>query len=502
MVPGFARSGGEAREAPGHSANTETMKWMLSGLLLAAALLAWQCTPKAGKKTQSDEVGSAQPAPQKQEAENLSPCPRFADAPNPDGALENYVLYRDFLKAGDWEQAYSYWQNVYEVAPAADGRRNTVLADGIRFMEYFFAQSEGRDSSYVDRIFELYDQIDKCYPEGGYVAARKAFDLYYKYPGRATRMATYRLFKKALDTDGLDAPDFALNPLASLLVELYFDDEIPMAEAQKYQQQVRDILAKGLAECEEGVDCERWRIVDEYAPDRLQAFESVEGFYDCEYYMDKYYPEFLADSTDCDNVRTVYSRLSWGGCPKDDPRFARLIRLGNENCAPAGSLPAKQAYECLKQADYDCAITSFEKAAAETDDLEKKGKYLLLIAKIYQAHKINFPRSRAYALQAAEARPGWGEPYIHIGRLYASSGPLCGPGRGWDSQVVVWPALDMWTKAKSIDPSVAAEANKWIRQYSQYMPKKEDVFQRLKKVGESYFVGCWIQRSTVIRTAD
>ncbi len=471
-------------------------------LLLIAASGVWQhCTPKTGEKTQAEEVSQTQPSQPVQE-ENLSPCPKFSDAPNPDEALENYVLYRDFIKAGEWDKAYAYWQKVYPVAPAADGKRNTVLADGIRFMEHFYAQSGGQDDSYVDRIFELYDQIDRCYPEGGYIAARKAFDLYYKYPDRASQMEKYQLFKKALDTDGLDAPDFALNPFTSLLVELYFEDKIPMAEARTYQQQVRDILAKGLAECESGVDCERWKIVEEYAPNRLQAFESVKGFYDCDYYMERYYPEFLADSADCDNVRTVYSRLTWGQCPKDDPRFARLVRIGNENCAPAGSRLAREAYECLKQADYDCAIARFEEAAAETDDPEKKGNYLLLVAKIYQAHKINFPRSREFALQAAEARPDWGEPYIHIGRLYASSGPLCGPGRGWDSQVVVWPALDMWNKAKSIDPSVAAEANKWIGQYSQYMPKKEDVFQRLKKVGESYFVGCWIQRSTHIRTAD
>lgn len=95
-----------------------------------------------------------------------------------------------------------------------------------------------------------------------------------------------------------------------------------------------------------------------------------------------------------------------------------------------------------------------------------------------------------------------GEPYILIGRLYASSGPLCGPGRGWDSQIVVWPALDMWSKAKRIDPSVAAEANKWIGRYRQYMPKKEDVFIRNLKVGASFRVGCWIQETTTIRTAD
>ena len=164
--------------------------------------------------------------------------------------------------------------------------------------------------------------------------------------------------------------------------------------------------------------------------------------------------------------------------------------------------PAKIAYNCLKEADYQCAIDGFIEAANNTDDTEKKGQYLLIVAKIYQAHLRNFSKSRQFALDAAEVRPNWGEPYLHIGRLYASSGPLCGPGRGWDSQIVVWPAIDMWNKAKQVDPEAAAEANKWIGQYAQYMPKKEDVFIRNLKAGDSFFVPCWIQRSTRIRTAD
>ncbi|MDX1666687.1 MAG: hypothetical protein R3350_05645, partial [Saprospiraceae bacterium] len=362
------------------------------------------------------------------------------------------------------------------------------------------AENKAQQEAYKDRIFELYDEIDQCYPQGGYIQARKAFDLYYKYPERADTMEIYRMFKNAIDTDGLDTPDFVLNPFTSLLVKLYFEDRIDMVEAQKYQKTIRAILEKGLEDCQ-GVGCERWGIVQSYTPSRLEAFETVKGFYDCEYYIDKYYQEFEAAPNDCEVVRMVYSRLNWGECQKMDERFARLIEVGNTNCAPEPG-PAEVAYDCYKNADYDCAIEAYEKAAAEAEEAGKKGRYLMTMAKIYQTHLKNFPRSRQYALQAAEARPNWGEPYIHIGRLYASSGPLCGPGRGWDSQIVVWPAIDMWNKAKQVDPEFAAEANRFIRQYRQYMPNNEDLHMRNKKEGESFYVGCWIQETTRIRTSD
>ncbi|MDX1665948.1 MAG: hypothetical protein R3350_01910, partial [Saprospiraceae bacterium] len=143
-------------------------------ILLFTALFLIDCTPKTTEQAQNtkaeNEPVRAEPTP---EEEGLSPCPKFRDAPDPDKATTNYVLYRDFLKAREWDQAFNYWQKVYEVAPAADGQRNTVYADGIRFYERFLREAENKaqQEAYKDRIFELYDEIDQCYPQGGYIQA-------------------------------------------------------------------------------------------------------------------------------------------------------------------------------------------------------------------------------------------------------------------------------------------------------------------------------------------
>ena len=108
-------------------------------------------------------------------------------------------------------------------------------------------------------------------------------------------------------------------------------------------------------------------------------------------------------------------------------------------------------------------------------------------------------KARTYALKAAELNPGWGKPYIFIGELYASSGPLCGSGRGWNSQVVTWAATDVWQKAKDIDPSVAAEADKNINNYAQYYPMKNEGFMKGIMQGQSYKIGCWIGTTTKAR---
>lgn len=467
---------------------------------LISLMLLSACTPKTTE--QAAQIEAPAPPPPPKAEEKLSPCAKFQDAPVPEEASDNYVLYRDFLRINDWERSFQLWKKVYAVAPAADGLRNTVYSDGIRFYEYFISQTQDSllKETYIDTIYSIYDEIDRCYPQGGYIAGLKAFDLYYKYPHRSTPEATYALFVESIEMDGINAQDFVLNPFTALLTDLYEAGKISKEEAFKHQTTIRQVIDKGLRECK-GTACDRWNIIAGYAPVRLQYFETVEGFYPCEYYMERYYPEFLENQEDCDVVRAVYSRLKWGGCPESDEKFRELIRIGNQNCRPEPG-PAEMAYILLKEAKYSESIAAFEKAIGEESDLAKKANYALTIAKIYNAHLRNFPRARQWALRAADIRGGWGEPYLLIGRLYASSGPLCGPGTGWDSQVVTWVAIDMWVKAKTVDPSATAEANKWINQYSRYMPNREEVFLRNRKAGERFFVPCWIQEWTTIRTSD
>ena len=181
----------------------------------------------------------------------------------------------------------------------------------------------------------------------------------------------------------------SLIPFTSLLVNLYFDDKIAMEEAQKYASLIKELVAKGVEDCE-GVMCDRWAIIESYAPVRLEAFETVKGFYDCDYYINKFYAEFENNQEDCDIIRMVYSRMKWGGCDEASELFKKLIRTGNENCVEEG--PLVKAYDALRNGEYDTAIELFEAAADEVEDVEKKGLYLLTAAKIYYSHKRNFPK--------------------------------------------------------------------------------------------------------------
>jgi hypothetical protein len=112
----------------------------------------------------------------------------------------------------------------------------------------------------------------------------------------------------------------------------------------------------------------------------------------------------------------------------------------------------------------------------------------------------NFSSARNYCRITSKFLPNWGDPYILVGTMYASSGPRCSAnGTGFDAQICVWPAIDEWSRAKSIDPSVTDEANRLIGKYSIFMPTKTELAQRGLAEGQAYTIPCWIQVSTIIR---
>ncbi len=464
------------------------------GLLLLVALLS-ACTPKVTEQisdetpTVSDDVDSR--------------CFKFTDAPNSQSIIEYHVLYRDLIRTNDFDGAFPYWKRAYEAAPAADGRRDFHFSDGIRI--YNHKRKNTTDSvliaSYMDTVEQIYDHWLYCSNDEGYILANKGFNHYFEFRDYYDDPEIFEILERSVELKGMEVPYYVINPFTDLVVRGLEEGYITEAEAQKYATFINDRVQAGIAS---GKDLEAWEVINQYAPVRLEVFEGIEGFFDCQYYVDKYFPIFQENADDCEVINDVYGKLRWAKCETANEALAAIIKVRAEkNCeedlAPALT-QSGQAIKDLKEGRFREAVKGFESLYASDTDLDRKAEYALLIAKIYYGQLKDFPLSRTWALRAASHRSKWGEPYMVIGKLYASSGPLCGPGVGFDSQIVTWPAIDKWNYAKSIDPSVTAEANKLINTYTQYMPSREDIFFRSLKENDSFRVGCWIQENTTIRT--
>lgn len=480
-------------------------KKIFSLITLALLALVIACTPKTTEQAKTEEPEEVKKPPVVQQ-EGLSECKKFSDNPNSNDAETAHVLYRDFLKQKDYDQAFKYWKTAYAMAPAADGMRDYHFLDGVKLYENMLSKEtdDTKKGEYIDTILAFYDEAASCYPKKATMyQGLKAFKLYYNYRDRTDDMEIYNQFKNIIDTDGKKTADFVVNPFTATMMELFVAQKITQAEVKKYASKINEIVAYGTTNCKAGKECDRWDIVKGYAPVRLEELEGVEGFYDCDYYKAKYLPEYEANPSDCEMVSMAYGRLKWGKCPEVDAALQKL-KPEIDRCFPpvvtSTGTPKPTCASKVREGDYTGALTCYEDKASASSDNNKKAAYYLMMAKIYYGQLKKYSKARTYAQKAADARPGWGEPHILIGKLYASSGPLCGPGRGFDSQVVTWVAIDEWNKAKR-DPEFASEANRLIGKYAQYMPSKEDIFQRSISEGSTYKVGCWIQRSTKVRVA-
>lgn len=473
-----------------------------NSFFLFAVLFFSNCAPQPVSQSSEDESANGVEKEEELVGEGnpLDPCPTFSTASRGDEALTAFVLSRDFLKSEDYDEAFKHWKKAYEIAPAADGQRWTIFSDGIQLYEHFLEDEEDPNlrEEYILTILRLYEEIGICYPDQeAYSAGRKAFDLYYKYSEYAEPIEIFELFREAVEYYNRDeVPAFVINPYTDLLVKLVKNEEIEVEVARDYATAILEII-----ELNADPEDPSWNIVGNYTPGRLMDLESIENFFSCDYYHDTYFHLYLENPEDCETIQLALGKLQWGNCPEDMEAIVELRGAIEEHCAlpvTATSL-VREAYEALRAGRFREAISKFSDAIQEEEDRAKKADYALIIGKIYYSHLRDFPRARDFAERASSLRPNWGAPHILIGKLYASSGPLCGPGTGWDSQVVTWVAIDEWEKAKRLDSSVASEANQLISSYNKYMPTREDLHQRLISPGDSYFVPCWIQRSTTVR---
>ena len=435
-----------------------------------------------------------------------SDCAKFDDLgeAKSDEISDNYTIYRDRINAKNFQKAYPLWKSVYQSAPKTNGRIDYVFRDGIKIYTAFHKATTDTilQDKYVDTMMMIYEKAVICFPEKkAYYYSKEGVDMFYKYKGKMSKEDIYFRLKTAAELDGNETRVSTIIPLSSLNFSLNEDEKISKEDSRKTLENINSIVQMNFENCKDEKTCNAWAQVEQYTLELSQRFENKKGFYSCNFFIEKYYAAFEASPDDCAKIEELYRKFKSADCSVDNPKMVKLIDTFKENCMkPTADPDLACGRENLDNDRFKDAIDCYDRYISKTSDMEAKANFSLRVAKIYYLYLRNFTKARTYAKQAADYKSNWGEPYLLIGKLYASSGSLCGPGTGFDSQVVTWAAIDKFIEAKRIDPSAANEADKLINIYSKYMPSKEDVFSRPKvKEGENYQVKCWIQETTRVR---
>ncbi len=435
----------------------------------------------------------------------LSPSP-----PKKSEGLEAHSLYRDAVKAKNFDEAYPYWKTAYEIAPAANGKNHLHFSDGRKIHRHFFDKEtdEAKKKEHVDIILNLYDGQVQCYGEKGqdvFLKGRKGYDMYYyftKYIGDAPYQQVHDVLKEAVDKGGNGIEDIVLVPYAGAVVQLFANEKISKKDARAVYTQLNAIADHNIAN--------NAQVAERFKASKTsmnEAFAQIEyHIFDCDYFKNKLKPEYEANPENPEFLKSAIETLKRQGCEDTDPflnelegKWAKYAAAENakRQAEFEANNPGVMAKKLYDQGDYSGAINKYKEALAQESDPSKQAGYHFSIASIQGRKLKQYNAARSSAKTAASLRPGWGNPHMLIADLYASSASKCGDD--WNQRLAVLAAIEMYGKAKSIDPSVADEANKKIGRYLGARPDKQEGFMRGVKEGQSAKVGCWIGETVTVK---
>ncbi len=449
----------------------------------------------------------------------LGQCETWNNSSQKDEAENAHTNYRSALKMNDFELAFQEWQKAYEIAPAADGKRDFHYMDGIKIYKEQLKNTsdEAQRQEIIGKILGLYDQAVHCYESGaieiancqgdcqtqkaGQVLGRKGFDMFYEF--NSPYPENLEAFKACLDKSNNDVEYIVFEPTANILVYQFQNDQISAEE-------VREIHAQLVAAADYGIEnSDQYKAYYESSKSRMMAkFSEIESdVFDCDYFKSKLVPQYEEKPDDPDVVKYVYNKLIQEGCPKEDPFLVKLQSSYEQYAAEENARlqaefeannPGVLANRLYREGDFENAIVKYKEALEKEEDQDKRAQYYFNIASIEFRKLGELQSARNNAVKAAELREGWGQPYLLVGDIYADAAKSCG-GDAWGQRIVILAALDKYLYARSIDESVATEANRKIGIYNANRPSKDDAFMRGHKEGDVLNTGCWIGEQTKLR---
>ncbi|MCP4443243.1 MAG: hypothetical protein GY810_30435 [Aureispira sp.] len=448
----------------------------------------------------------------------------------PDGptkAVEQHVIYRDLFKAKQYDQAFPIWEKLFETVQSpqkfeklpATPRRH--FKDGIKMYQEFMKADKTKAEEMLPKMIKLYDQMAEC---TGEKSSDRAYQAYYMQRFKADVEETVKVIEKAIELGKNQTPDMVFTSYASLSIYLFknkkegFDDE----KMRLIYKTLKDIATDNIEKKTKNADKykAKWEKVEKMFNDQGVS----DKIFGCDYYVEKWKPEFEKAKDNMEQNKEILTLIK-KKCGKDNDFYKAVdavyapykraqdsleaVRNFGALCnRKKGAFREKQAKSAATEEEKTAlkkeAFEWYEKAVEEATTPEEcamtgdeKGELAYRIAYNYYK-KGSYGTARSWCRKAASLKSNWGEPYLLVGLMYAGSGKRCGPGTGWDSQVVVWAAMDEWNKAKKYADS-KAKASQYLSKYRKYIPTKGDAFQRGVKEGSSYKIGCWIGVTTTAR---
>ena len=411
---------------------------------------------------------------------------------NADECVKYLSYYTEYYKQKNYDDATPNWRTAYKLCPPSCSQK--LLVDGSTLVEKLIAKNAKNPvvvQGLVDTLLILQDQRAEFFPKyaetalnnkGLYAAKyikndpKRVYDIYegvIAANGDATKASVvFNDFKAAVDLygEGKLGTEDVLNLYTRNLGML--DKIVPSSDLEK--KQVADFrtnienlfISSKVATCE----------------DLLKLFE----------------PRYAESPDDLALAKNIVKMLSLAEDCSDNELFLKAVTTmySQEPSADA----AYYLYKLHSSRGNVADAVKYLNEAIDRDDSDTKTD----AGYLYELAMYNIKQGRfASAYEAARKVPAMdeslaGKAYLLIGTIWGST--TCG-GDEIARRAPYWVACDFMSKAKSADPSLTDDANRYISQYSRYFPQAADAFMYGLTNGQSYTVVCGgMSASTTVRT--
>ena len=407
----------------------------------------------------------------------------------------NASLYLEMAKQGNYTEALPGWRYVYNNAPAY--QKSTYIY-GVKIMTGLYRET--KNEKYVDTIMMVYDKrikyfgTDRKYPTG-YLLGRKGGTLLaYKSKSIPAVKEAYGILKKSIELRGLKSEAKVIANTMEACKVLVKNNEIEAEEVIDNYLLFMDMAKKQM----DAQPDEKKKANIDNARKNVEKIFFAAGVADCETLSNIFTPKFEADRDNMVLINKILRMLNRQEC-EDGALYAKVAERKYE-LEPNADAAHNLAKMFIKKKEFNKSKGYLVKAIELEEDAEIKADLHYKLASIHFYNK-EYSAVKSHALKAASLKPGWGQPYLLIGKAYASYSKNYG-STPLEKQAVYWVAVDKFAKAKAVDSECAEEARGLINDYSKHFPRKEEAFFEGIKEGDTYKVGSWINESTKARLTE
>ena len=409
---------------------------------------------------------------------------RFGHGEDSIRCIKNLSLYREYARQKNYDLALDGWTLVYTECPKAS---KYIYIDGIKMIEGAIKKEKDavKKETLVDSMMNIYDKRIKYFGEKGRVLGYKGVDiLKYKENTAENFEIGYNWLKESIKLRK------AKSGPSELLTFMTASNALYKADVHGAGQVVEDY---GMVS--EVYDAATEKQLKKIQPARASIDKIFEEVASCDDLIPFYTNKFAENSENLDFLKKSTEVLKGSKCTDSDIYFQLADKLNS--LEPSAGLAYELAKLSNKNENLEDAARYYKQAIElEVEDVQK-AKYYLELGDVTRRLG-NYSQAKTYALNSAELDGTSGYPYLLIGNIYAAASKSCGE-EDFQQKAVYWAAVDKFIKAKTVDPELTDDANKFIEAYRPHFPDNETIFFQGYKEGDKFTVGCWINEITTVR---